>query len=245
MEFNVTLKANDGRMVSMAAQQANAIQEMNNTRKAGFASVTGYVPTTGYDVSPVQNIQIITHIRIDKLYERRLEALEAVEFKDVAPFLAAHEKLAALSVNECIALFNERKQKEIDSLKTSLSGNRSDNHRQAHDRCYAHFGDVKVHLVTEGKPKEPVTDSDGNVQLASIMVPYIELNVTEVKKGKRKVINSGTSVLMKNLITKAMNKRSIVFKTLSLKADNFESFKVDGKKLLAEDVARFGDIIKT
>jgi hypothetical protein len=258
MEFNVTLKANDGRMVTMAAQQANAIQVMNNTRKAGISSVVGYKPTTSWKVAPTQDIQLITHISVENLYKRRLAALNEITFKDVLVLCADNPVLAGETpdkagethgVKSLKVLFDTRMAGEVASLEKSLAAFageviETDNHREAHKLCYAHFGSVKINLVTEGKPKEPVLDTDGNVQLASIMVPYIELNVTTKVEGVRKPeANSGASVLMQNQIKRAMNKRSVNLKTLSLKADNFEAFKVDGKQILAEDVARLGDII--
>jgi hypothetical protein len=260
MEFNVTLKANCGRLVTMAAQQANAIQLMNNTRKAGIASVVGYQPTTGYieGKSPTQNIQLITHISIGNLYKRRLEALKAINLSDVLPLCLDDKVLGGElpdkngvmhTVKTLAVLFDDRTNQEIESLEKSLKGFAgeaivTDNHREAHKLCYAHFGSVKVNLVTEGKPKTPVLDEDGNVQLASIMVPYIELNVKTITEGERKPApNSGASVRMKNVIQRALNKRSTSLKTLSLKADNFEEFNIDGTQILAEDVARLGDLI--
>jgi hypothetical protein len=270
MEFNVTLKATDGRMVTMAAQQANAIQQINNTRKAGIASVVGYQPTTGYveGKSPVQDIQLIAHISIGNLYKRRLEALKAIAFNDILPLCLDDEVLSGsrpetiskaavkrgenaitYNVKSLAVLFDDRIDQDIASLETSLaafSGETvaTDSHREAHKLCYAHFGSVKVNLVTEGKPKTPVLDEDGNVQLASIMVPYIELNVTTKVKGERKPApDSKGSVRMKNIIQRALNKRSTNLKTLSLKADNFEAFNIDGTQILAEDVARLGDLI--
>ncbi len=140
-------------------------------------------------------------------------------------------------------MFDERKQMLMNSLQKSLDGDRNDSYRQAHDLCYAYVGDVKVHLQTEGKPKEPITDEDGNVFVASIMIPYLELNVTETQKGKRKVVNSGGAVRMGKQIEKCLNKRSHVYRTLSLKEDNFESLKVDRQEFLPEEVANFGDIL--
>jgi len=274
MEFDVTLKANDDRMVTMAAQQANAIQQMNNTRKAGIASVVGYRPTTGYleGKSPVQDIQLITHISIENLYKRRLEALNGVDFADVLPLCMDDDMLSGAipekakkgevgithTVRTLKVLFDDRKGREIISIEKSLAAFAgedivTDNHREAHKLCYVHFGSVKVHLVTEdvsnesgvkGTHKEPVLDSDGNVQLKSIMVPYIELNVKTRVEGERKPpTKSGGSVRMHNIIQRALNKRSTSLKTLSLKAENFEAFNIDGTQILAEDVARLGDLI--
>lgn len=242
-ELDVVVTANDGRSVKMTARQANTIETINNTRKGGCGSVIGYVPTTNWDIPPVQDIQLITHFSTENLYKRRLKALDAIKYADVAPFLGGDEVLRNLTVKECIEIFEARKEKMMESLRKSLDGDRSGAHRQAHDRCYAIVGDVKVHLLTEGKPAMPIEDAEGNVIVDTIMIPYLELNVTERQKGKRKVVNSGKDVRIGNLITKCLNKRSEVYKTLSLKEDNFEVFRVDHQEFLPEHVTRFGEIL--
>ena len=244
MELEVTTTANDGRTIKMTARQARAIETLTNTRKGGCGSVIGYRPTTNWDVSPVQDIQLITHFSTEALYRRRMEALEAVEFKDVTRYLAGDPKLGNMTIVECHDVFKRRKAKEIATLQKTLDGDRNDPHRAAHDRCYAQVGDVKVHLVTEKVDglKEPVMDGDA-VIVDTIMVPYIQLNVTTRTEGKRKERNSGAEVRMSNLINRALNKSSVVYKTLSLKPDNFEAFRTDRQEFLPEEMTRFGDII--
>ena len=254
MELTVSLKADDGRTVVMAAQQANAIQELNNTRKAGIASVTGYKPTTNWITPPTQNIQLIAHISIENLYKRKLESLQGVQFKDMIDIIPKNDVLKDMPLATLKDIFEARKATQIKSLEGSLDGTLDNAHTQAHNVCYARFGSVKVHLVTEDKPntdgkkgthKEPVVNADGSVTLNSIMVQYIELNVTTIVEGERKPpTKSGAPVVMGKLIERVVDKRSTVLKTLSLKADNFESFKIDGKELVAEDVSRFGNFLK-
>lgn len=244
--LTVTATANDGRKVRITTAQAQAIEAMDNTRKGGCASVVGYVPTTNWVTSPVQDIQLISHFSTENLYKRRIKAIEAITFVDVKELLTQDEKLRALTMPNAIALFEERKAMLVKSMQKTLEGDdRSDAHRQAHDRCYVHFGDVKVHLETEkgdDSLMHPVTE-DGVVFAKSIMVPYLELNVTTRVKGERKVVNSGNPVRMSKAIERCLNKRSVQFKTLSLKADNFEAFRVDGQEFLPEHVASFGDIL--
>jgi len=244
MELNVTVTANDGRKVRVSANQAKAIEGLNNTRKGGCASVVGYIPASNWEVRPVHDIQLITHFSTAKLYERRVKALAEVKFGDVMDKLAGIEKFNGMSITECSDLFTARKRKLIEALTRTLADQPKNAHREAHDRCYAHVGDVKVHLRTEKVDglKEPVT-VDGEVICESIMVPYLELNVTERKPGKRKTVNSGAPVLMEKLIEGCLNKRSVVYKTLSLKADNFETFRIDKQEFVPEDVVRFGDIL--
>ena len=242
--LQVTVIAKDGRSVNMTANQADAIQSLSNTRKGGCASVTGYRPSTDWIERPVQDIQMITHFSTANLYARRHKAISELEFKDVAPKLAGTPKIGDLSVEDCVALFEKRKQMLMDSLQTTMDGTGTDAYREGHERCYAYIGDVKVHLVTEKVDgiKEPVMDGL-SVVVDTIMVPYLELNTTVRKEGKRKVVNSGAPVRMTKLIESCLNKRSVVYKTLSLKADNFESLRVDRKEFLPEDVTKFGDLI--
>ena len=242
----VTATAVDGRKVKMTAAQAQAIETMTNTRKGGCASVKGYRPASSWIVSPIQDIQLITHFSTKRLYERRIKALEAVEIGDIAADMAKEPKLAKLSIQEATAMFDERKAGMIATLQKTLDGDRDDAHRQAHDRCYAYVGDVKLHLLTEKVDgvKVPVEDDDGAVIVASIMVPYLELNVKTIVEGERKPApNSRADVRIGKLIEKCLNKRSVIYKTLSLKDDNFEEFNVDRNTFLPEDVATFGDIL--
>jgi len=244
--MQVNLKANDGRFVSMTIEQANAIKQLNATRKGGCASVKGYQPSTNWIDKPVQNIQFISRISTENLYKRKLKALEALTIQDVLPLAAKHEKLAALSLEKACEIFDTRLASEIASLKKSLNGDSDDAHRQGHIRCYAMFGEIKVNLITEKQNdglKHPVLTNDGSCQCAAIMVPYIELNVKTVKDGTRKVVNSGAPVLMGNVIAKVINNKSTVYKTLSLKADNFETLTIDRQEFTPEDVATFGDIL--
>ena len=244
MEIKVAVKSNDGRLVKVSARQAKAIEELSNTRKGGCGSVIGYRPSSNWITPPVHDIQLITHFSMKNLYKRRLEALEGVTYADVAAKVAADEKFGDLKASKVMEIFEDRKGKLIESLKRSLEDAPKNAHQEAHERCYAHIGDVKVHLVTEKVDgiMQPIK-VDGTVVCANILIPYLELNVTERQAGERKVVNSGAPVRMGNFIESCMNSRSVMLKQLSLKDDNFESFRTDRKEFLPEDVNKFGDII--
>lgn len=243
--LSVIATTNDGRKVRITAQQAAAIEALDNTRKGGCASVIGYIPSSNWVESPVHDIQMITHFSTAKLYERKREALMAIKYDDVKEDAQNDEKLSELSDDKLRLLFEDRKHRAIASILDTNDGYREDAHRQAHDRCYAYFGDVKVHLQTEKVDgiKQPVEDENGNLLCASIMVPYLELKVTERKPGVRKNVNSGAPVRMSNMIDKCLNGRSVGYKTLSLKEDNFQELRVDRKTFLPEEVATFGELL--
>lgn len=245
MEIKVAIKANDGRLVKVSARQAKAIEELANTRKGGCGSVIGYRPTSNWITPPVHDIQLISHFSMANLYKRRKAALEAVAYGDVAAKVAANEKFGGMKASEVLEIFEDRKSKMIASLTNTLDGGPTNAHQDAHKLCYAHFGGVKVHLETKkvGDHKEPVI-TDGTVVCESILIPYLELNVTVREPGEhKKPPNSGAPVLMGKFIEGCLNARSVGFKQLSLKEDNFESFRTDRKEFLPEDVNRFGDII--
>ena len=181
-----------------------------------------------------------------RLYERRLEALNNITFNDVKESVKSVDKLKDLDDAKVQQIFAARKAQLTTSLTNSLTGNRTTAYHKGHDRCYAKFAEgVKVHLKTEdvGGIKQPVL-VDGYPVAQSIMVSYIELNKKTIVKGEYKTVNSGAPVLMGNLITKQLNSKSHIMKTLSLKTDNFESLRIDRKELLAEDALSLGDIIK-
>lgn len=241
----MTVTANDGRKVKLTAAQAKAIQTINASRKGGCAAVTGYVPTTNWEIPPVQDIQLLTNFSTEKLYKRRLAALAGITFGDVMDKLSGDEKLGVMTVEQLRALFDTRKAMAMESLTKTLDGDREDAHRESHDRCYAHIGDVKVHLDTEkvdGR-MEPVVDFDGDVRAKNVMVKYLELNVKTRKAGKRKLVNSGAPVRMSNLIESCLNKRSVGFRTLSLKEDNFEEFKIDKRVIEPGEIEDFRELL--
>lgn len=229
-----------GGKVWASREQADTLNLLVQTRKGGFAKVYGYMPSTGYTVPPVQDICMVTRFSTEKLYARKVKALDAIAFADVADAIAKEPKLNSLPVSEQRTLFNERKQKLVDSMEKTLDGDRSDAHRQGHDRCYLHLAEgVKVNYVTEKGSDglmHPVLDN-GFPTVASIMITYLENSKTVRVAGVRKVVNSGAPVLMTNAIESLLNDRSVGLRTLSLKEGNFERLVIDNEVVLREDVA--------
>jgi hypothetical protein len=236
----VVATSTDGKDVWVTPAQAEALDSLTNVSGGQCAALHGYIPSTGYIERPVVDIQMITRFSRDKLYRRKIAALETISFADVQNDIAKEPKLATLSVEKQNSLFEERKAMILNSLNKTLEGDRSDAHRQGHDRCYAHFAEgVKVHLVTEKGSDglmHPVL-LNGLPIAKSIMVPYLELSRKVVKEGERKVVNSGPAVLMGKAIEKQLNQRSVGFRTASLKEDNFEKLVISHMELLPEDVS--------
>ena len=227
--------------------QADTLDRLKDINKGGIGTVHGYVATSGRVTPEKSDIQFITAFSVEALYERKAVALETLTYDEVAEFAEKHQKVQALAPEEREQLFEQRKQQELDSLRKSLDGDRSDNYRQAHDRCYCYIGKgVKVHYVTSD---ERYTDDDGKKKTRKVpemvaglpVCESIMLNVLEIKRsviepGEYKKVNSGASVLIKNAMLKGLNLRSVGIKTLSLKEDNFDSLVVARKTFLAEDV---------
>lgn len=222
-------------------KQKQTLENLQSLHKGGVGAVQGYRPTTNYITPPVVNIQMITRFGVDKLYERKLDALKNISFNDVKDEINKDPLLSKLSETQQLKLFSERLNKEIESMSKTLSGDRSDAHRQGHDRCYAYICDgVKVHFETikVNGLMEPVF-YEGYPLADSIQLAYLELNREYVVKGEKKVVNSGESVRMQNCIESKLNQRSVGYRTLSLKSDNFDSLNVGGRKIKSSDVTSY------
>ena len=235
----IVVESLDGKEVWVTPAQVTALESLSEMQGGGCAALHGYKPTTGYVESPTLDIQMLTRFSYTKLIERKRDALEGISFSDVQDAIAKNPKLSALTVVKANEVFEARKKMQLDSIDRTLSGDRSDAHRQGHDRCYATFaGGIKAHLVTEKVDgiMEPVT-LNGTPILQNIMISYLELNRKVVKEGVYKTVDSGAAVLMGNAISSLLNKRSVGFKTASLKDDNFDSLVMSKTEFLPEDVA--------
>lgn len=235
------LTASDGRQYRATAAQAEAIESLSVAHKGGIATVYGYTATSGRVKPTVYDAQIITRFNTSRLYERKMAALSDITYSDISEAIKANPVLAALSEAERLTLFNDRKAMLVSSMNKTLSGDRSDSHRQGHDRCYATVADgIKVHFVTEmdkeAGHKVPVL-TDGLPTVESIMVACLELNRNIRDPGEYKVVKSGAPVLMGNIIESALNKRSVGLKFLTLKEANFERLVVNRRSYLPEEVS--------
>lgn len=237
MNFQV-YKAN-GREFRCTDVQANTLNELSTIQRGGIGTVHGYVSTTNRVTPETADIQFITAFSLDRLYERKIAALQGITLSEVLNAAQSDPKLSVLSEAELTTLFETRRDAEIASMQKSLDGDRSDAHRQAHDTFYVQVAPgVKVHLQTfknaEGKTELELV---GGLPVAkAIMVSIIEIKRTVTQPGEYKVVNSGAPVRMSNAINRAVKTRSTSMKTLSLRDDNFERLVVSRKEFLPEDV---------
>lgn len=229
-----------GQKVLATATQIDVIESLTTTcTKGGFAVIQDYIPSSGWVTSPVQTIHAITKFSVSKLYERKLVNIAAITFADVQAGVAKDDKLSQLSLSDVQAIFDTRKDMEMASLQKTLDGDRSDAHRQGHDRCYLRVATgIKVNLVTErgdDKLMHPVLNGEGIPSIASIMVNALFVNVNTTAKGVRKTVNSGNPVRMSALISRAIDKPTTAMRTISLKSDNFSKLSIDKARILPSE----------
>jgi hypothetical protein len=230
----------DDKEVWVTPAQAEALTQLIDAKAGGCAGIHGYIPSTGYIINPVVDLQVLTKFSYKKLLKRKRDALETIIFADVQDAIADEIKLSVLGTSDQNALFETRKQALLKSIDTTLEGVRDDAHRQGHDRCYVGFADgIKAHLVTEKGTdglKYPVM-LNGFPVVDSIVLGCIELNRKVIKEGVYKPVNSGAPVLMGNAIESLLNKRSVSYKAISLKADNFDRVVISKQEFLPENVS--------
>lgn len=227
--------------------QSETIDRLETINKGGIGTVHGYVAKSGRVTPETADVQFLTAFSVERLYERKLAALDRINFVDVQDNLPMdNPRIAKLTEAQLRETFQTRKEKEMESLQKTLDGDRSDAHRQGHDRCYCQVGQgIKVHYRTE-------KDADGLMQPTMVndlpVAESIMLKVLIIKKnvtvpGEYKKVNSGPPVLISNAISKVMNLRSVGIKTLSLKDDNFDRLVVDRKEFLPENVEGIPDAL--
>ena len=238
----VVVKATDGREVWVTPSQAEALTNLTEAHGGGCASIQGYHVSSGYVDPAVVDLQVLTRFSTAKLFDRKLVALKEIKFEDLIPAIEKDEVLSQKSLNELKALFETRHAYEIGTIEKTQNGDRSDAHRQGHDRCYVSFGDgVKCHLITEKNVDDGLMHPikfNGLPVVKSINLPILELNRKVIREGVRKPKpNSGAPVRMSNAIKSVLNSRSVGYKTLALKEDNFDKVVISGMELIPENVS--------
>ena len=237
--MNVTLTVNGVSFVC-SARQASTIETLIETQKGGFAKVRGYVATSNRVKPETFDATVLTRFSTERLYQRKMKALQDITLDDIRDKLIQNPKVKALSEDELKKAFEDRKASTIASLQKTIDGDRSDARRQSHDRNYFTIGEgVKVHFVTEKNTegvKVPVLNKDGLLTVETIMLSVIEISKETIVEGEYKVVNSGVPVLISNAIETLMPK-STKLKTFSLRDDNFDSIAIDGETIMPKDIA--------
>jgi hypothetical protein len=232
--MSLTLRiTHNGQTFNVRPKQAQAIELLMQTNGGGFAKINGYVSDSSGEVS---NITFISRFSYERLNQRKKQFIEGITMNDIMDEVRDHPKVKALSTVDLYKAFDERKAKLLESIEKTESGDRSDAHRQAHDRNYHQLvPGVKVNFVTEKvKGLEiPVLDKDGFPTVNRIMLSYLQVEKEVLVEGTYKVVNSGVPVILSNAIEKKMPK-SCKYKTLSLDEDKFESLSISGKKFDSE-----------
>lgn len=219
--------------------QVQALNILLSSNAGGFAQVHGYVSTSGRIVPEKANITFISRFSYSKLLQRKIDALNSLSFETLYESAAfkASKANEETDTQVLVKTFNDRKQYLIESAQKTLSGDRSDAHRQAHDRCYLRLDNgIRIHYKTVdvNGMKEPVT-IDGVPVCESIMLDMIQVKKEVIEKGEYKPKKSGLPVLVGNVI-ESLLPMSTKFKALSLKSDNFDSLTIAGNELIPDDI---------
>lgn len=224
--------------------QATALDELMSTRAGGIAVCKGYVSTSDRIKPETADITFLSRFGYQRLLVRKIAALDALTPEDVQKFHTNEKgestlpkKLAELDDATFAATMNTRREKLRESFQKTLDGFREDAHRQAHDRCYLRVCEgIRIHYKTVevDKIKQPVT-VDGLPVADAIVVDMLEVRRKIITPGEYKPApNSGAPVLIENAMV-AMLPKTMKFKALWLRPDNFESLHIDGSEMLPDE----------
>lgn len=214
--------------VKIPAKFQAALETLSSCGEGRFAAIKGYSPSTNYIERPIVNVTFNSRFSTMRFYQRMLDKLNILT---VADFCSEENE-------KVLATFDTAKAEMKASYEKTLAGDRSDAHRQGHDRCYQVMDNgVKLHLKTEKGADGlmvPVLDDEGNAMAESIMLSGLEISRKYVKEGKYKEVKSQSKTIMKTMIENKIGANK--FKMFSLKEDNFESVAIDNLSLQAEEV---------
>jgi len=221
----------DGRTVNMTEQQANVLDTLAETRKGGMAVIHGYSPDARgqkYIQRPVYDVTVISRIRVDRLYQRIINALEPIQFQDID--FTQSDRLSNLTVAKLQDLFNERKE----FLLARYRRERENAHTEAHVRNYiSPCQGVKGNLVTEPqmvdgrKLQIPVVDADGHYSLSAILVEGLEVSRRMIQDGQLKPTNPQNKTLVMRQMERVLPKVGTSYRRFSLSPETFESVSID------------------
>lgn len=236
--MNLQLATFNGHSFHATRAQIEALETLASTNGGGIAVVHGYVSESDRITPETADITFISRFSVTRLYERRIKALESLTYEQCEPHM--HDSCRATRAHEIpgvIKAFNDRREFMIASCRKTLAGDRSDAHRQGHDRCYTRVTEgVRVNFKTVPDAqgiKQPVT-LDGHPIAETILVDMIEISKRVTVPGEYKKKKSGVPVLMENAMMAVLPK-SVKFKCLSLKENNFERLTIGGHEMLPEE----------
>lgn len=224
-----------------SARQAAALDALLESNHGGFATVKGYISESNRITPETADITFISRFSVEKLYQRKIAALQALSLNECMDILRDHPKIKVTTTEDLYAAFDVRKASEIASMEKTLAGVRDDAHRQAHDRNYCTLGQgVKVHYLTEADAngiKVPVLDG-GVPVVDNIMLNILQVSKKVIVPGEYKTVNSGVPVLLSNAMKRQIPK-TCTMKVLSLKEGKFESLHIAGIEMIPAEFRGF------
>lgn len=220
--MNTIALANVSVSPSILATLATLENDMVSNR---FTAIDGYRNEQG----EVANFLIRAATSCGSVYGSTLDELNAVTFESLdadalAKWVPSKGKNSFATAREQFNFCMEAKRASI--LKT-LSGDRSGAHREGHDRCSrSPLAGVTLDLVTEKREDglmHPITNDKGEFIAKGLRLHGVVIQKAVITEGEKKVVNSGSKVLMDSIIEKAMNAKRVALRTFSLMDGKFEA----------------------
>lgn len=220
-----TFTARDGRKVAVSPAIASVIETLTNLSANAFCAIDGYKTADG----KVSNYLVRAATGTESVYSSKMAELSALSFADLpaeklAKWIPSKGKNSFASAEE---QFNFCKSAMLTSMEKTLSGNRDDAHRQGHDRCSVQIrAGVTLDLLTEEGAdglKHPVQTNEGELLADKIRLHAVVMREEVLEEGERKVVNSGSKVLMDKVIESCLPSTKTALRTFSLDDGKFQA----------------------
>lgn len=225
--------------ISVSDSIAKVIDAVNETGRGQFGFIKNHVSgEVGKDkcIRPkVSDMWFLTNPRYDRYLARKREAITGLDVSKVsekAGKLWDKVREKAGKDADITALFEKAKKDILDSAAKTEAGDRSDGHREGHDRCYVRLGNVTIHLATATDTNglmTPVRDERGRMVAEGCMLPFYAIKRVYSDEGEYGKVDSRALTLMKKAIEKATGLHD--FKTFNLSKANFTTITFNSRTI--------------
>lgn len=226
--------------LNISDELESVLSHIEDAKRGQFAFIRGHesgeVGKKKCTATDISDKSFLQRPRYDKYLERKIEAIELVEFNQIRGVVTDDQQAKleayARSNNMSIETFYDN-EKKIVLKRANQEDPSTAGQRFGQSVNFAHYKGWRLNLESkkENGHTRPVQAENGMYSVKSIMLPFFQIKKSYDREGLRKgeygKTNSRADTIMRNAIVKATGISA--WKSISLGKKNFESISLDHK----------------